>query len=706
MWESKIQIFRTNFVNKKERLIIYGTGKIASALLPNIRDYNIVGVLDREKTSGSWNGIPYVDPDQIEKYGADTVVIVAAQRNVPVIYRRIAKLCKANQIKVRDIAGWDLSEIYDLYEADIPYFQKNWRDLHDAAERHAIISFDIFDTLLIRDSLYPKTVFDIMEEQMQGMGIKLHSFSELRMAAAANLSGKKSAPNIYEIYDEIQCMSSITDREKKYLINYEIELEKKLIRPRNSMLKFFNEIKKKRPIYLLSNMHLTKDIIEEILHNCGYTGYEELFVSCEYGKGKQNGLFDLLIKKAGVASARILHIGDSPNMDDIEPRKAGIHTFPIMSMVDMASNSSYAVLLEHDGTTLNQLILGRFLREAFDDPFILYGTKGRLQVNHLDVYVNLFLSPLAFLYTLWILLEAKRVQADYILYTARDGYLLRKIADIIRSFFSMQHFPAGSYFYASRRTTSLAALCGEEDARELASRSFHGSVEEMFCVRFGIQMEEKMSHAQISGKELEGYVKKYQREILWNAGEQRKNYEAYIRKCNIEQKQCIAVVDQCGFGNVQRGLAKIMSEKNLYGLFLKKNPGIISDSESSSFFPQEDSRELYGGSLSASLILEQFLSSPEPSLTAFDTEGNPLFGEELRSEGQIENLQYMHGCALEYCQGMCRYLEYIADQNPDWKLVNRILSLLDAKYTDICVQELRSMIVEDYFGAASSVKVE
>lgn len=705
MWDSTIQLFRTIFLNKKEPLIIYGTGKIASALLPNIKDYNIVGILDKEKTSGSWYGIPFLDLGQIGKYHANTIVIVAAPRNIPVIYRRIEQFCKANQIRVCDIRGRDLSEVYDLYESNIPYFQKDWSDLHAAVEQHKIISFDIFDTLLIRDSLYPEAVFNIMEQRIRKIGIKLDSFFKLRIAAVTNLNANNRVANIYEIYDEIQRISNITNGEKDYLVKQEIEIEKNLIKPRSSMLAFFNEVKKKKSVYLVSNMHLTKEIIEDILNNCGYFGYKELLVSCEYGKGKESGLFDLLIEKAGVPSAHILHIGDSLSMDDFEPRKVGIDTFPIMSMIDMASNSSYATLLEHGESVLSQLVLGEFLKWAFDDPFVLYGTRGRLRVSSLGTYVSLFLSPLAFLYTLWLLKETKKVGADYILYTSRDAYLLKKMADIILSASKNMNFTMGEYFYASRRATSLAAVFDEADAKELANRSFNGSVKDMFFMRFGIQIEGETFCAEIEEDELERYVRMYQTDIIKHAGEQRKNYDTYIRKCNIQQAKCIAVVDQRGFGNVQKGLARIMPKKRLYGLFLKKFRGVISEHDSSSFFPYNDSDNSYGGLDLASLILEQFLSSPEPSLVALDDEGSPLFENESRNSGQIDDLERMHTYALSYCEKMCGYMEDIVDENSDWKLADKILSLLDEKYTDISVPELENMIVEDYFGEASIIKV-
>ena len=192
----------------------------------------------------------------------------------------------------------------------------------------------------------------------------------------------------------------------------EISIEKSLIEPRKSMLDFFNRVKKTKQIFLVSNMHLTREIIEEMLFECGYSGYKEVLISCEVDRGKESGLFNILIEHANIGADHILHIGDSSFMDDIKPREAGIDTFPIMSMTDMLSNSSYAVLLDHDESILNRMVIGKFMHTAFDDPFSLFESKGRLKVRKLETYVNVFLSPLAFLYTLWILQKAKNENID------------------------------------------------------------------------------------------------------------------------------------------------------------------------------------------------------------------------------------------------------------------------------------------------------
>lgn len=691
MENNKVQAFRNAFQEKHEPLIFYGTGKIASLLLPEITDYNIVGLLDREREQGMFLDIPILNINKLCDFQIKKIIILAAERNIPVIYRRIAKFCKSNGIIVYDLCGRNLAEIYDIYKTDIPYFHKSWKDLYEAIDGHDIISFDIFDTLLIRKVLYPHTIFDIIEKKLQKVELKIPSFSKLRLEVSSNLDKKNPAPNIYEIYDEIQQIIHISDKEKRFLIDLEIDVEKSFIAPRDSMLKLFNEIKEYKSIYLVSNMYFTEDILEDILHACGYIGYKEILISCEYRKSKQDGLFNSLVNKVKVSANHILHIGDSSILDKIEPQKVGIEVFPIMSMIDMLANSSYSIAVDYDKGILNKIILGHFLKYAFDDPFILYETKGRLKVSKIDVYVKMFLSPLALFYSLWILKETEKLKIDYIMFTSRDAYLLEHITNIFLENQKLKISTPYSYFYASRRAVSSAAVFNEDDAKELANRPFYGSIKDMFFIRFGICIEENSS-------DIEDYIKIYKNEILNKCAQKRRNYQIYIHKNIVNQPKRIAVVDQCGYGNVQKGLAKIMTDKKLHGFFLRKSPGVVSPCDSSSFFPVEEEYGTTNGLGIAYLVLEQFLSSPEPSLVSFDENGNPLFEKEIRSIDQLDNLKNMHLCTLNYCEEIINLFPEIYDEHPDWKLINLFLEFLDEKYTEIHIPEFLNMKIEDNFG--------
>lgn len=69
-----------------------------------------------------------------------------------------------------------------------------------------------------------------------------------------------------------------------------------------------------KKILLLSDMYLTSDIIAKMLEKCGYSGWDEIWISCEKGKRKDNDeMWKLFAEKYGTRPA--IHIGDNAQSD-------------------------------------------------------------------------------------------------------------------------------------------------------------------------------------------------------------------------------------------------------------------------------------------------------------------------------------------------------------------------------------------------------
>lgn len=702
----RVQQFKNGFSDTRVPMLIYGTGKGTQILLPNITEYNIVGILDRRLTSGQMCNVPIMDEEKAVATGAHKLIIVAMASNVIKIYRRIRGFCEQNQITAHDINGNDLSSLCGKYEIDIPYFKKSWAQLYSETEKYDVISFDIFDTLLVRKVLEPTAIFDIVEQQLKNTELQTLPFKKLRIDADNNLSHKGLRANIYEIYDELADLSGIDKSQMEYLIRLEFETECKFIEARKSMRNFYNSLKDKKRIYLVSNMHLPQEMMESILKKCGYTGYSEVLISCEYRKGKQDGLFDVLKQHAMVKGEKILHIGDSQELDGIVAQKAGLNVFPVFSKYDLLLNSSYYEIADYAVTPLDQVLIGTFAEYAFDDPFILYKKKGRLKVDSIDQYVNMFLSPLVLYYSFWIAFHVIKRKYDYILYTSRDGYLLEQVVKELAEKNEWDDFPKGQYFYTSRRAASAAGVFDKADIMELASRSFYGNIGQLFKIRFDIDVSEELYDLEVDNRNIELVIENYSDEILEKCSSERDNYWKYINKYGLSSYKHIAVVEQCGVGNVQRGLARLLSNVQLHGIFLKKSMDDKLPIDYISFFPTGEEWRILNNLSLANMEFEQFLSSPEPSVKCFDKQGNPVFLDEVRSEKQLNTLRYMQEYAKKYCSEMSDLCCGICPNEPNWKVINCMLGFLDEKYTDIEVEDLNKMIVEDNFGQGASVSVK
>ena len=75
-------------------------------------------------------------------------------------------------------------------------------------------------------------------------------------------------------------------------------------------------------------MYLPQYVIENILHNLGYTDYEMLFLSSTLHKKKSSGkLFSYILKKLSIPAKNILHIGDNVISDYLMPKLYGINSY-------------------------------------------------------------------------------------------------------------------------------------------------------------------------------------------------------------------------------------------------------------------------------------------------------------------------------------------------------------------------------------------
>ena len=544
----------------------------------------------------------------------------------------------------------------------------------------------------------PKDIFKYMEIQIRKEGYTFDfSFSKARVQAEQNLLKKNWNPNISEIYGELQEVTGITADEKTYLINKELETELAFIKPRMAMLRLFNEIKDKR-IFLVSDMYLPKDVLSHILNSNGYDGYTDIIVSCDYKKGKKKGLFSELQAKTEKAD-RILHIGDDYSAD-IEPLKeSGVDTFFIMSEREMLANSSYGKILDHLEYVKDMIFAGEFVNNAFDDPFEMYKTKGRMQIRSLEQYTALFIAPVVFNYCAWIIKRVIDTGCTYILYTSRDGYLIQKIIEIIKEKYHEECIPNGEYFYASRRACLAANVYDYEDIKTRLYFPFKGDIYSLFFERFGINIDEKAKEQDSDNTEqVLRYSQAYAEKILDHCKKERENYLSYIKHCGIERHEKIAVIDLVAKGTIQNELAKLLAGHRLVGMyFFKTNSEFgkaVSDMEFCSMYEPKgkycpDCPNVYRSYRQ----LEFVFTSPEPTFQAIDDNGNKKFMKELRSQKQIKDVKFMQHIIIKYVENMVKLLEFQQIMEINETIVDMLLGFTDSQYSKFSFHELSEMVL-------------
>lgn len=154
------------------------------------------------------------------------------------------------------------SENMDYYETDFSsnsftvnygsknlwqYYSKNIMDKDLIFSSPKIISFDIFDTLIMRNIAQPDFVNDILEIILKdSYGININ-FKKMRLLAEQSLRAKikeNEDITLSQIYDEFSKITGLSMEVCNKIKNLEVQKESELCVPRKDMVDWFNYAKK------------------------------------------------------------------------------------------------------------------------------------------------------------------------------------------------------------------------------------------------------------------------------------------------------------------------------------------------------------------------------------------------------------------------------------------------------------------------------
>ncbi len=102
-------------------------------------------------------GKPFISIEEALEKETAAIIIVARATNVSVIYRRISSFCEKENIPAYDILGNRQVSVSENEECALPekYAKISSIDVKRKIRAADVVSFDIFDTLLVRKVLYP-----------------------------------------------------------------------------------------------------------------------------------------------------------------------------------------------------------------------------------------------------------------------------------------------------------------------------------------------------------------------------------------------------------------------------------------------------------------------------------------------------------------------------------------------------------------------
>lgn len=140
---------------------------------------------------------------------------------------------------------------------------KNKDDILIAIKEHDVISFDIFDTLIMRRTLSPEDVFEILEYKLQS---QLPGLDFVKNRRKAILENNIPNPNIYQIYNKFAELTGLDSEKVSQILKLELDIEKRVLIRRESMVDILERAKcMGKAVYLITDMYLPTEIVVEIL---------------------------------------------------------------------------------------------------------------------------------------------------------------------------------------------------------------------------------------------------------------------------------------------------------------------------------------------------------------------------------------------------------------------------------------------------------
>lgn len=278
-----------------------------------------------------------------------------------------------------------------------------------------VVSFDIFDTLLLRPVYQPRDMFYFLEKDN-----RVIDFRKKRARAeewARNHTDKKNREiNIFDIYN---CLHSWCGLEPKNAALAEVETEKKLCFAHPYVRKLYQyALDNHKTLIATSDMYIPKEYMKEILTDNGYDDFNDIFVSCDYEKSKHTGeLYELVKKK--YSGKTILHIGDNRYSDIIVAKKYGLSTIHIQNV-------------NRTGEKYRRFQHQSFMCSVYSglvDAYLYSGIHEWVEKCHNVHFLYGFLcgGPLTYGLCQWLDDLALKKNADKILFLARDGFIFSEV---------------------------------------------------------------------------------------------------------------------------------------------------------------------------------------------------------------------------------------------------------------------------------------
>lgn len=272
------------------------------------------------------------------------------------------------------------------------------------------VSFDIFDTLIVRDLYAPTDLFLYVEHKSKKAG-----FAKQRRLTEALLRVKfRREITFDEIYEHIP-------DQYKPLKEEELMAEEIFCSCNSDIKPQFERYKKDGyKIVCTSDMYLPSSFLLSLLEKNGFSGIDKIFVSCEYNKTKYSGsLFKEVCKALNIKPNQLTHIGDNWHSDYFVPSHLGITSVHYQTPKRLfCAKHRYIKKFYKKHPDLGHSVIANII-----------ATKGCENAD-LESFGFNIAGVMVLSYSMFVAKVCKDKSFDLAMLLARDGYYIQKCLDI------------------------------------------------------------------------------------------------------------------------------------------------------------------------------------------------------------------------------------------------------------------------------------
>lgn len=555
-----------------------------------------------------------------------------------------------------------------------------------------VVSFDIFDTLVVRAVPDPTDIFRLMQPAVNRVTGCQVDFPSIR-SEADQWSRMRLAPgkdvNLEDIYDRISEVLALTREGRDELLALELALESRFIRSRRTVVEVLNyACDHGKRVVLTSDIYLQKDFITGLLHQLGIERYHHIYLSSDIGKRKDaRTMFPHILRAEGVRPEEMIHVGDNEHADLQVPGDLGILTFHVMKPVELFRCTPFGKTGfpgdREQPSVFARLSLGLMLAKVFDEPFPRSDSPVNGNLHHFGYW---YFGPVLLAYVKWIMDRAKTDNISTLYFLARDGDILIRIYRLLQEYVDYE-VPNSIYLEVSRRSVGVPFVQRREQLDKLLQPDYPGGrLRDLVLVRLGIDLAD---HPEV---DVQAYgfgsmeanvclpadlpkVKLLSYRLLETCrthfAKEQEYSLGYLRDMGFFDKGSKAVVDIGYSGTLQRILNDVSSGEPIHGYYmvlyktfdaLVNNPGIRAQGL---FGDRIDPRAKELSIDRYSLFYEMILSSVRGPVSSYvrepDGRHRPIYAPVSPKEKyKLLKLPIIHEGILDYCRDVLELLDATA----------------------------------------------